>query len=308
MDTGAAAMEMGAAEVGVVGGGFAGLAAALVLRRHRCSVVVFDGGPSRNAWAREVHGYLGLKSISGAEMRQLACEQVMEVGGQIIPTSVTAARREGDSFILTGQDARPWRVKRVLIATGVRDVYPDIDNFFDFYGRSVHVCPHCDGFEVRDRPVAIVSWTEATLPFALKLTQWSKQITVVTDGRSPAIGEDDRAALADHSIGVMTRTVRRFEGEDGQLTGLRFEDGSLLPVSAAFFNIKSEFQTELPQQLGCALTPEGLCVQVDKHLRTTVENVWAAGDVAGEEQLVAVAAAQGVKAGVNIYKTLAPEA
>ena len=102
---------------------------------------------------------------------------------------------------------------------------------------------------------------------------------------------------------MITRTVKRFEGHDGQLTALRFDDDTTLPVSAAFFNIGHDFQTELAEQLGCALQEAG-CLQVDDHMRTTVDGVWAAGDLTGEEQLVAVAAAQGVKAAVDIYRSL----
>ena len=182
-------------EVGIVGSGFAGLAAALTLRRHRREVIVFDGGPSRNAWAREVHGYLGVPNASGAEMRRQAIKQVREVGGQIVEARIAAARTEDGELRLTADDGRRWRVQRLLLATGVRDTYPDIDNFFDFFGRTVHVCPHCDGYEVRDQPIAIVAWDEAALPFTVKLTQWTRRITVVTDSRSPGLTAEEQARL-----------------------------------------------------------------------------------------------------------------
>lgn len=293
---------MATTDVGIVGAGFAGLAAALTLRRHRHSVLLFNGGPCRNSWASEVHGYLGARGLSGAEMWRTACEQAQEVGAEIVQANIAEARQEGDEFLLKAAQGSEWRVRRLLLATGVRDSYPDIDNFFDFYGRSVHNCPHCDAYEVRDKPVALVSWSEAMLPFATKLTQWTRELTVVTDGRSPELSPAERAKLDELGIPVLTQTVRRFEGPDGQLSGLRFVDGSLLPVQAAFFNIAHEFETTLAQQLGCALT-EGECIQQDEHMRTTVEGVWAAGDVTGEEQLVAVAAAQGVKAGIDIYRS-----
>lgn len=291
-----------ATDVGIVGAGFAGLAAALTLRRHRHSVLVFNGGPSRNAWASEVHGYLGARGLSAAEIWRLACEQAQEVGAEIVQARIAEASKEDDQFLLKAEQGGEWRARRLVLATGVRDSYPDVDNFFDFYGRSVHNCPHCDAYEVRDRPVAIVSWSEAMLPFATKLTQWTRELTVVTDGRSPELSTEARAKMEELGIPVLTQTVRCFEGADGQLSGLRFVDGSLLPVQAAFFNIAHEFETTLARQLGCALT-EGECIQQDDHMRTTVDGVWAAGDVTGEEQLVAVAAAQGVKAGIDIYRS-----
>lgn len=290
-------------DVAVVGAGFAGLAAALMLRRHRCSVLVFDGGPCRNNWAREVHGYLGVQGLGGADLRRVGSEQVLKVGGEIVSAEVAEAKKSGDLFVLTDREGRARHARRVLLSTGVRDIYPDIDNFFDFYGSSVHVCPHCDGFEWRDQPVAIISWSEATLPFALKITQWSPHLTVVTDGHSPELGADERAELQAHGIPVLTNTVRRFEGAAGQLEALRFEDGSRLEVRAAFFNIQTEFQNSLAQKLGCRSRPEG-GVDSDDHQRTSVEGVWVAGDLSGEEQLVAVATAQGVRAAIDIYRSL----
>jgi thioredoxin reductase len=301
-------MDIAAAEVGIVGAGFAGLAAALTLRRHRHSVFVFDGGPCRNQWASEVHGYLGARGVSGSELHEIGREQVREVGGQIFEVKIDRVQQEeSEAFVLSDEEGQQWRVKRLLLATGVQDAYPDIDNFFDFYGCSVYVCPHCDGYEVRDKPVAIVSWSEATLPFTQKLREWTKQITVVTDGRSPDLSEEERAALVEMDVGVLTQTVRRFEGEDKQLTALRFEDDSALPVQAAFFNIGHAFNTTLAEQLGCALTAGG-CIETDEQMRTTVECVWSAGDVTGQEQLVPMATAQGVKAGLDIYKSLSPNA
>jgi thioredoxin reductase len=296
-------MDILRAEVGIVGAGFAGLAAALTLRRQRRSALVFDGGPARNAWAKEIHGYLGVQGLSGVEMRRLACEQALAVGAQIVAARIVRARKDDAAFDLESEDGRHWQVERVLIATGVRDVYPEIDNFFDFFGQTVHTCPHCDGYEVRDQPIAIVSWSEAALPFALKLGEWSRQITVVTDGHEPALGPEEQARLAAHNIGLVTRTVKRFEGTDGQLEALRFDDDSTLPVRAAFFNIKTEFSSDIALQLGCALREPG-CIRIDDHGRTSVDGVWAAGDVVGEEQLVAIAAGLGVRAGMDIYRSL----
>lgn len=293
----------GKADVGVVGAGPAGLASALTLRRHRRSVIVFDGGPSRNYRARQVHGVLGLPRISGQELHRLGRKQVSEVGGQVVEARTDEVHRDGDGFRVCGADGRAWRVERVVLATGVRDVYPDIEGFFDFYGSSVFVCPHCDGYEVRGQPIALVAWSPSMLPFTLTLTQWTRDITIVTDGRASPLGYDEQRQLEGIGARVITKDVRRFEGEDGQLRALRFDDGTTLNVSAAFFSIEHQFQTTLAQGMGCRLQSGG-CIEVDEHLRTSVDGVWAVGDVVGEEQLVPIASAHGVKAGVAIHRTL----
>lgn len=289
--------------VAVVGAGFAGLSAALTLRRHRLEAVVFDGGPVRNAAAREVHGYLGAQGASAAELQATARRQATEVGARIVPRRIVAASGGRGAFELTDDDGEVWRASRVLLATGVQDRFPDIQGFHDFYGQSVHVCPHCDGYEWRDQPVAVITWTEATRDFALKLTDWSPRVTVVTDGRKPEIGRDDLAELRERGISVMTGTIASFEGHDRQLEALRFADGSSLEARAAFFSIGEDFRNELADQLGCELSEEG-AIESEDHGRTSVDGVWAAGDVAGKDQFVVVAAAQGMRAAVDIYRSL----
>ena len=263
---------------------------------------MFDGGASRNAWAREVHGYLGVSHLSGRQMRERGLRQARSVGARVVSERVECATEGEKGFILETEQAR-WLCDRLILATGVRDVYPDIERFFDFFGQSVFSCPHCDAYEVRDKPVAIVSWGAATLPFAINVRHWTKEITVVTDGRQPRLTAKQKRELADHGIELITKTVTCFEGEDGRLSALRFSDGSSLPVCAAFFNIGCRPETAIAEQLGCKLAEAGT-ILADSRLRTSVDCVWAAGDVAGEEQLVAVAAAHGVKAAIDVYRTL----
>jgi thioredoxin reductase len=293
----------GVADVGVVGAGSAGLSSALTLRRHRRSVVIFDGGPARNYWTRRVHGVLGLVEISGRELRELGRRQVAEVGGQLVDATIVEARRDDEGFVLCADDGRTWRVSRLVLATGVRDLHPNIEGFFDFYGSSVFVCPHCDGYEVRDQPIALVAWSPSMLPFMQTLTQWTRDITIVTDGRATPLGPDERRQLAEIGARVTTKKVRAFEGENGRLRALRFDDHTTVPVSAAFFAMEHQFQTTLAEQLGCRLRPGG-CVDVDEHLRTSIDDVWAVGDLVGEEQLVPIASAHGVKAGIDVHRTL----
>lgn len=290
-------------DAAIVGAGVAGLAAALTLRRHRRSVVVFHGGPPSNAWATAVHSVLGLRGVSGSALHEAACQQVREVGGEIVAAPVRAIERDACGFTLETSAGEGWSTGHLLLATGLRHQYPDIANFFDFYGRTVFHCPHCDGYEVRGQPIAVVDWHPHALPFVLGLTVWTRDITLITDGRSPELSADDRAQLAAHGVPILTRTVARFEGADGKLAALRFVDGSALPVRAAVFNIGFEVENCLARALGCDLL-EGGCVQADPHGRTSVANVWAAGDMIGREQMVSVAQAEGVLAAIDIHRAL----
>jgi thioredoxin reductase len=298
------------ADVGIVGAGYAGLSAALFLRRHRIGVIAFDGGPPRNHVATEVHGYLGLPAASATELMAIGRRQVEELGGRIEPSRIERVEAIDGGFELVGSGDIKWRLRRLLVATGVRDLLPDIERLDEFYGRSVHVCPHCDGYEWRDRPIAVISWNEASRDFVSKVSHWSRDVTLVSDGRRPELSAEDQAWLRSHGIALCTATIRRFEGEDGRLDGLRLEDGSVLPAAAAFFSLGEEHQTDLAEGLGCKLDESG-AIEVDDEQHTSVEGVWAAGDVAGDSQFVAIAAAHGVTAALDIHRTLAsrePEA
>jgi len=291
-------------DIAVIGAGAAGLAATLMLRRHRRDVVLFDGGPPRNHAAREVHGYLGLPGVSGEELKRLGLEQVRDVGGRIEGSRVVGVTRtDRRLFAVETERGEQWTAAALLLATGVRDRYPRIDRFEDFFGHSVHVCPHCDAYEWRDAPIAVISWNADTRPYALKFTDWTRDVTLVTDGHQPALDDAERADLAAHGIRVCTGTVERFEGDDGRLTGLRMTDGSLLPAAAAFFDLGQEIDSTLARSLGVPLD-EASCIAADDHGRTGVRGVWAAGDITGRDQFVALAAAQGVVAAVDIHRAL----
>ncbi len=292
------------ADVGIVGAGYAGLSAALFLRRHRVDVIVFDGGPPRNHAATEVHGYLGLASVSADDLVALGRSQVVELGGRLESCRIERAEAIDGGFLLAGSGDGEWRVRRLLLATGVRDLLPDIERFDEFYGRSVHVCPHCDGYEWRDRPIAVITWNEGARDFVSKVSHWSRDVTLLTDGRSPELSAEDRAWLEDRGIALRTADITRLEGQDGRLDGLRLDDGSVLPAAAAFFSLGEEHQTGLALQLGVRLDESG-AIEVDADQHTSVVGVWAAGDVAGDSQFVAVAAAHGVKAALDIHRTLA---
>jgi thioredoxin reductase len=292
-------------DVAVVGAGYAGLSAAVGLRRHRLSVRVFDGGPVRNALSAEVHGYLGVAGESASQVMERSRRHAADLGARLEQCRISQARRDGEGFVLTDVDGGSWRARRLLLATGVRDRLPDIPGIRDYFGRSIHVCPHCDAYEWRDRPIAVISWSGATRDFAVKVSHWSDRVTVVTDGRTPRIDDKEAADLRDHGIGLVTADISSLEGRDGQLSGLHFADGGRLEVDAAFVHLGEDYNTELADQLGCRLTDDG-AIEVDEDMHTSEEGIWAAGDVAGDSQFVPVAVAHGVKAAVAIYRTLAP--
>ena len=304
-------------DVVVVGGGPAGLSAATWLARHRRRVVLVDGNERRNRWVEQTHGYLGLDPIDP--------HVLVEHGKQSLLAYPTAEVREGRARTArrmadgtfeveldvgasgAGPGAATLVVRRIVLATGVEDVFPEVDGFFDHYGASVFHCPSCDGYEARDCQVVAFGWSANVAGFALGLLDWAADVTVVTDGSSFEGDAACRAALDRHGVTVVEDDAVALLGSRGDLQGVRFKSGATLPCQLAFFSIHHRPRSELAAMLGCALTAEH-CIVVDGEGETTVPGVYAAGDVIPGLQLVQVAAAQGAVAGVGCALSLRGEA
>lgn len=303
-------------DVVVVGGGAAGLSAALWAARYRHSVLLVDSGEQRNRAVAESHGYFGFDGISPdtlierarADLKRYPSVEVRH-RARVTSTSrdrsgfaVTVVASPVDTHDRTGREVTVTAA-RLVIATGVRDVFPEVENFFDHYGLSVFTCPSCDGYESEGKDVVVIGHGEQVAGFALELLDWARSITVVTNGR-PFEGDDQRrAALARHGIDLVEEKISRFGGEPGALRSVVMSDGVERPADVVFFSIGHEPRHELFRELGCRITEEDT-VEVDSDNQTTVEGVYAAGDVSPGPHLIQVAAADGAIAGVAAAQSL----
>jgi thioredoxin reductase len=190
-----------------------------------------------------------------------------------------------------------------VLATGVRDQFPEVEGFFEHYGASVFHCPSCDGYEAKGRPVVAIGWSEQVVGFALELLGWASQVTVVTDGRRFQGDRGHRDTLERHGIAVREETALELVGPRGDLRAIRLEGGETVECELGFFSIAHHPLTGLGEQLGCERDPDGYLV-VDANGATTVTGVFAAGDVTPGLQLVQVAAGSGATAGVGCALSL----
>jgi len=292
----------------VVGGGPAGLAAATWLARYQCDVVVVDSGEHRNRWVDDAHGYLGSDPMHPAHFLEQAREDLSRYPEAVLREGrAVSGRREDDgTFTLALDDGEPVRAKRVVLATGVRDVFPEVDDFFEHYGASVFHCPTCDGYESRDQAVVAFGWSEQVVGFALTLKGWAASVTVVTDGRRFEGDAWHRERLAAQGVRVLEDDAVALLGSRGDLQGVRMRSGAVLPCRLAFFSIAHVPSSDLDLQLGCDRTDDG-CTAVDDQGATRVPGVYAAGDMTPGLQLVQVAAAKGTIAGVACARSLRGE-
>lgn len=292
------------ADVVVVGGGPAGLSAALVLGRCRRRVVVVDAGEPRNAASRAVHGLLGQEGVDPGELRAAARAQLRPYAVELLRGCATRARRVEAGFAVELEDGREVRGRRLLLATGLRDRLPRVRGFAPLYGVSAHHCPYCDGWEHQDEP--LVAWAQGpdAAAFALLLTSWSDDVLLCTDGAP--VSREDRARLRRRGVAVRADRVARLEGRGGRLRSVVFARGDAVAREALFFHLGTEVASLLAEQLGCA-NSEDAGVHANDEEETTTAGVWVAGDASKDVLLVVAAAAEGARAAVEIHASLLEE-
>lgn len=290
----------------ICGGGPAGLAAALWLGRYRRRTLLIDAGEQRNLSARSSHGYLTQDGTAPQVLLDMGRAELVRYDTVERQSSTVDKARGRNGTFEVEISGRLHRAKRLILATGVQDKSPDIPGFAELYGRSIFHCPCCDGYEARDENVLAIGWGEHVSGFALDLLEWGAHVTLVTDGR-PFEGDDAcSVALRRNNVPVLEEEVVEVLIERGEMTGALTTSGRFLPATKAFFSIAHEPRSELAKGLGCSLDELGY-VKVDAKGRTSVEGVYAIGDVTPGEQMVQVAAAQGLIAAIACAQSLRGE-
>jgi thioredoxin reductase len=294
-------------DVLIVGAGPAGLSAALILGRCRRTVLVCDTGKPRNAAAHEMHGYLTRDGIPPQEFLALGRDQLAQYKTvELRHVEVTDATcTEDRQFVITLASGERLRSRKLLLATGVVDNLPKVEGFRELYGRSAFHCPYCDGWEVRDQPLAIYGRGQRGVGLSLELTAWSRDLILCTDGASE-IDDTDRARLDRNGIGLREERVARFDGRDGILEHIVFETGDRLARRALFFTEGQSQRSDLSIRLGCDVSEKGT-VRTGKYETTHIRGLYVAGDASRAVQWVVVAAAEGAEAAFAINTDLIAE-
>jgi thioredoxin reductase len=311
--TTATILVMNPYDVAVIGGGAAGLSAALVLTRARRRVAVIDSGQPRNAPAAHMHGFLGSDGIPPAQLLAGGRTEVEGYGGLLVDGTVTAITAVDDPtetsasrpmFTVSLDDGTKLQARRVLLTTGLRDQLPDIPGVHERWGRDVLHCPYCHGYEVRDQPLGVLGGLPEAVAHVLLIRQWSDDIVFFANG-SPLTAEQ-REQLAARSIRVVDGPVLRLVIEEDRLAGLELVSGEIVPRSAVFVRPQFAPNDSLLTRLGCAIDDQGWTV-TDPPGRTSVSGVWAAGNAANPRAQVITAAGEGSAAAIAINNDLVDE-
>jgi thioredoxin reductase len=291
----------------IIGGGAAGLSAALVLGRARRDVTLFDNSKPRNAVTHASHGFLTRDGVTPSEFRRIAYEEVLRYPSvEHRSDTVIAIRKAERGFQIFTEQGAALLSRKVLLASGLKETLPAIPGLKEMYGRSVFYCPYCDGWELRDQPLLVLSEHPRVFHLAKVLYKWSQDLVVCTNGSS-IVTEEEKMTLASRGITVTEKRVAALHGNHGRLQQVEFTDGTRIHRTGGFITPQWQTHSAFGRELGCEENELGGIV-TDGTGRSTVPGFFAAGEAAtGSASQLILAAASGSLAAVTINTELMEE-
>lgn len=292
-------------DVIIIGGGAAGLNAAMLLGRSRRRVVVFDSGKPRNRWSDHMNGFLSSDGMNPLEFIKKGREELQKYNIELQDKLIVTATYSKGIFVVNDADGVVYRSRKLLLATGLKDKLPDIEGIDPYYGKSIHHCQYCDGWENSDKAIAVYGKNRDGVGQALALTTWSSNVTLYTDG-TDKLRHMDKEKLQRNGVKIRTARITGLRGENGKLQQIELANGEVHEQQAMFFKTGCIQQCDLGEQLGCEFTSKGV-IKTRRNQKTAIPGLYVAGDADRDMQLVIVAAAEGAKAGVAINMELQKE-
>lgn len=290
----------------VIGGGPAGLNASLVLGRSRRKTVLFDDNKPRNAVVSESHGFITRDGVDPQEFKRIGHEELAKYPDvEIQKQRVVRVYKEDGLFHLEAEDGAVFQAKRIILAMGFKEILPDVERVAEFYGKSLFSCPFCDGWEMRDKALVVISDNEAASHMVKVASNWTEDLIYCTNGRQ--ILSEEKSLLESRGIQVYEEKISALNGDNGKLAEVLFEDGRAISREGGFITPEWMLASDIAASLGCKLNDRG-GVENDAMKRTNIEGVYACGDVslAGASQLI-FAAAEGSMAAISINAAMIEE-
>lgn len=291
-------------DVIVIGGGAAGLSAALTLARARRNVTVIDAGHPRNEPAAAAHGLLGNEGINPLELLARGRSEAQHYGAEIVQAHVAAAEPIDEGYLVSTDDARQLRATQLIVTTGVQDVLPTIEGLGARWGREVVHCPYCHGWEVRDQKLGVIATSATSAYQAILFHQWTQDVTLFSNGFE--FETEALETLAAVGIPVIDTPVEAVEITDDELTGLHLTDGQNVSLQAVGVSSGMRANLEGLEALGLETydTPQGTFLHADDTGNTNLPGVWGAGNVANPDLQLGECASQGTRVAITLNNEL----
>ena len=294
-------------EVIIIGGSYSGLSAAMALGRASRNVLIIDANKPCNRQTPHSHNFLTQDGETPAAISAKAREQVMAYPTiTFLNHTATSANRTAEGFTIETTSGQIFTAQKILLATGIKDILPKIDGFAECWGISVIHCPYCHGYEVKNQKTAVLANGDAAMHYAQLLLQWTKDLTLFTNGPS-LFAEEEREKLQKHNIEIIETELEKLKESNGHLESIILKDGSTHNFIVMYYKPAFEHHTNLHEQLGCTLNEMGF-IATDEWQKTGISGVYASGDCHTPMRSVAMAVAEGMKAGAMINNELAAEA
>jgi thioredoxin reductase (NADPH) len=290
----------------IIGGGIAGLQAAIQLGRYHHRVLVIDANNGRSTLCRAYHNVLGWPDgVSGEKLRALGRKQAEQFGVHFADDEVIAAEKKGNVFILFGKSGNTYESERLLFATGVKDRIPPIPNLIPCLGTSIYVCPDCDGYEVTNKKVIVLGAGAAGANMAMTLLYWTKDIIYINhDGEE--LSKNWQQQLREKGIRYLREPIASVLVKEGaEFSGVRLQNGAEIFAERAFIAFgHNKVNTDLAKQLGVERLENKHIPTNPRTKQTNVPNIWAAGDIGVHSEQVTIAMGEGVQAAIWIHKSI----
>lgn len=293
-------------DVIIVGGSYSGLAAGMALGRALRNVLIIDGGSPCNKQTPHSHNFLTNDGKTPKEIASLAKEQVRMYGSvSFVEGFATAGIKTLNGFEVQIQTGETFKARKLVLATGIKDIMPGIPGFSESWGISVLHCPYCHGYEVRHQKTGILANGDTGFELSSLISNWTTDLTLYTNGKS-TLTEQQRAKLHKHQINIVEAEITKLENKDGYIQTIAFTDGTNAPLKALYARLPFVQHSSISTDLGCELTQDGY-IKIDPAHRTTVHGLYACGDNTTRMRTVANAVSMGTTTGLMVNKELIEE-
>lgn len=293
-------------DVIIVGGSYSGLAAGMALGRALRKVLIIDSGNPCNKQTPYSHNFLTNDGKPPKEIALLAKQQVLQYDTvEFLDALATTGSKTENGFEIRVETGQTFTARKLVFATGIKDIFPDIPGFAESWGKTVIHCPYCHGYEVRGQKTGILANGDTAFELATLISNWTNDLAIYTNGLS-SLTEQQAAKLKKHKINIVETGIDRLQHKSGYIQNIIFQNGKKASLKALYARPAFIQHSIIPQSLGCELTPEGY-IKVDAAQRTTIDGLYACGDNTSRMRTVANAVSMGTTTGLMLNKELIEE-